>query len=119
MTLVPYPTYPRILAEPPNPDGALTHYDLIHGLLFARLLTAAETGCDWREAARTILLRDVDQDEDGARRCWEAHYARACWFVARGSELAAQGVTPTSDSPADYPPERVPEKLLIAGRSAR
>ncbi|WP_375402998.1 hypothetical protein [uncultured Sphingomonas sp.] len=118
MTLAPYPTCPRILPEPPNPDDTLTHYDLIHGLLFARLLTAAETGLDWREATRTILLRDVDRNEEGARRCWEAHYARACWLVAKGSALAAIGLGPTGDSPDDYPPERVPEDLL-SERSTR
>jgi hypothetical protein len=114
MSLVSYPTYPRILDEPPSPGDTLTHYDLIHGLLFARILSALEAGTDWRKGARTILLRDSDQNEQDVRRCWEAHVARARWLAVEGIALAARGVQPSDDRPEDYPLEPIPEALLAS-----
>lgn len=110
-------TYPLIMDEPPSPPDLLTHYDLIHGLLFARLLSAAQTDTDWREAARVILLRDVNADHEGARRCWEAHLARAQWLVTKGMELAARGQQPTGDEIADYPLTAVPKAILASAGS--
>ena len=107
-------TYPLILDEPPSPPGALTHYDLIHGLLFARLLSGADSGLPWREAARTILLRDVEANAERARQCWEAHLARARWLVTTGVELAARGVQPEGDSVDDYPLAPVPDAILAS-----
>lgn len=110
-------TYPLILDEPPSPSDSLTHYDLIHGLLFARLLSAETTGTRWQEAVRVILLRDVDADYDGAWRCWEAHLARAQWLVTTGVELAARGQQPSGDAVADYPLTPVPDALLASAGS--
>lgn len=107
-------TYPLILDEPPSPPDSLTHYDLIHGLLFARLLSAADSGLPWREAARTILLRDVEANVGRARQCWEAHLARARWLVTTGVELAARGMQLKGDSVADYPLAPVPEPVLAS-----
>lgn len=58
-----------------------TRYDQQHFLTYARLLSAERAGADWREAASSILLCDVDRDPDGARECWESHLARAHWVV--------------------------------------
>lgn len=102
-------TYPLILDEPPSPPDSLTHYDLIHGLLFSRLLSAARSGVPWQEAVRLILLRHVDADDDRARRCWEAHLARAQWLVTIGVELAARGQQPKGDAVTDYPLTPVPD----------
>lgn len=113
MELVPDTTYPAILDEPPSPPASLTHYDLIHGLLFARLLSAASDGRDWREGARCILLRDVDADPEGARRCWDTHLARARWLVTTGITLAGRGAQPTGDDPSDYPMVPVRDDLLV------
>jgi len=109
MELVPRATCPLILDAPPSPPGSLTHYDLIHSLLFARLLAADNVGTDWRESASHILLRDVERDPEGARRCWEAHLARARWLATEGVSLAARGVQPTGDDPRDYPAVPIPD----------
>lgn len=114
MKLVPETTYPTILDEPPSPPTSLTHYDLVHGLLFARLISAADAGCDWRDGVRRILLRDVDADPEGARRCWDTHLARARWLVTTGMALAAEGAQPTGDDPSDYPMVSVREDLLVS-----
>lgn len=106
-------TYPLILDVPPSPPGSLTNYDLVHGLLFARLLSASDTGVPWREAARTILLREVDADREGARSCWEAHLARAKWLVTTGAKLAACGATPQGDATTDYPAVPIPKAMLV------
>lgn len=69
-----------ISAHAPQLDD-LTDYDQQHFLTYARLLSAERTGVDWREAASSILLCDVDRDPDGSRQCWASHLARAHWVV--------------------------------------
>jgi hypothetical protein len=67
------------------PNGnTVTHYDRCHYLTYARILDAEFEKVDWREGARTILGLDADRNEDGARRCWESHIARAQWMATVG-----------------------------------
>ena len=66
-------------------------YDRRHLALYAALLDAADSGCDWRDAA-TGLMR-IDAAREGAEACWRSHFERARWIVGEGlgSALEAFG----------------------------
>lgn len=61
--------------------AGLTDYDVSHFLTYARLIDAERAGTDWREAASTILLCDVEGHPEATRQCWQTHLARAHWVV--------------------------------------
>lgn len=67
-----------------------TPYDAAHMLTYARLLDAERQGHAWQDAARNILLLDIEADSDGARKCWQSHYDRALWSVGDGLLKAAE-----------------------------
>lgn len=69
------------------PSGpSLTPYDRAHFLTYARLIDAEREGVDWREAARTILLRASDEPDDATRQCWQSHLERAHAILAGSIE---------------------------------
>lgn len=70
------------IADEAPAGEALTAYDEATLRSYLRLLDADAEGADWREVARIVLHRDPDADEDGSRRCWETHLARARWIAA-------------------------------------
>jgi hypothetical protein len=82
------------VTPPPRPENldfpdAIIPYDRANILTYARVLDVAEgrdiiDGRDWREASIIILGCDPDKDESAARRCWDAHVARACWIIGEG-----------------------------------
>jgi hypothetical protein len=67
-----------------------TPYDAAQMLTYARLLDAEREGHAWQDAARDILLLDIDADTDGARKCWQSHFDRALWSVGDGLLKAAE-----------------------------
>lgn len=69
-----------ILAQAPDGD-TLTDYDASHFLTYARLIDAEQAGTDWRKAASTILLCDIERDPEATQHCWRTHLARAHWVV--------------------------------------
>lgn len=85
--------YVLVMCETPTvaesaPDVAeLTAYDIRHSITYLRLLDADNERADWEEAARIVLGLDPIQDEDGARRTWASHLARARWMSREGYRL--------------------------------
>jgi hypothetical protein len=69
---------------------AFTPYDAAQMLTYARLLDAERQGHAWQDAARDILLLDVEVDVEAAKQCWRSHYDRALWSVGDGMEQAAR-----------------------------
>jgi hypothetical protein len=69
-------------------EDEITYYDQSHVLTYARLLDAEKDGMDWRDAARTILMHDPDENHGQAWLCWETHLKRAHWIVTTGIRLA-------------------------------
>lgn len=79
---------------PPRPEDldfpdTIISYDRANMLTSARVLDVADgsaiiDGRDWREASIIILGCDPDKDEPAARRCWDAHVARARWITTEG-----------------------------------
>src|SRR3546814_8172497 len=52
------------------PDGpAMTGYDRVHTLTYARLLDAERDGHDWTDVAAEMLDLDVAADRAGAKAC--------------------------------------------------
>lgn len=82
--------YPLVRDTAPS-GPSLTLYDRAHFLTYARLTDAEREGIDWREAARTILLRAIDEPDDMARRCWQSHLERAQAIVAGSIEGIERG----------------------------
>lgn len=75
------------------PTGnAVVDYDRRHLALYAALLEAADSGCDWRDAAASLMRLDVTRTE--AEACWRSHLERAKWIVGEGlaSAVVAFGV---------------------------
>ncbi|MES2443955.1 MAG: hypothetical protein V4574_14090 [Pseudomonadota bacterium] len=72
-----------IEASAPTSDTA-TAYDRAHLLTYARMLDAADSGVDWREAAAAILGCDVSGHAAGAEMCWNSHLERARRVVGEG-----------------------------------
>lgn len=66
-----------------------TTYDAAHVLTYARLLDAERAGEPWHDAAREILLLDVEEDVEAAERCWRSHLDRAIWSVSLEGLAAA------------------------------
>lgn len=71
------------------PSDQATDYDMTNMLAYARILDvdagrSTLDGKGWREGVRIILGRDPDVDEASAKRCWDAHLARARWIVGDG-----------------------------------
>ncbi|MCF3947967.1 DUF2285 domain-containing protein [Acidiphilium iwatense] len=62
----------------------VTPYDQQHFITYARLLDAEAEHADWHDVARIVLRLDPESNPDGARRCWQAHLARAKWIVTTG-----------------------------------
>lgn len=89
------------VTPPPRPENldfpdAILPYDRANILTYARVLDVAEgrdiiDGRDWREASIIILGCDPDKDEPAARRCWDAHVARARWIIGEGLPLFLAG----------------------------
>lgn len=75
-------------AEAPM-ESDFTAYDAAQQVTYARLLDAEEAGQGWREAAREILLLDIDADAEAAERCWRSHYDRAIWMISAAGLTAA------------------------------
>ncbi|WP_447753226.1 hypothetical protein [Sphingopyxis fribergensis] len=67
-----------------------TPYDAAQMLAYARLLDAERQGHAWQDAARDILLLDVEVDVEAAKQCWQSHYDRALWSVGDGLLKAAE-----------------------------
>jgi hypothetical protein len=67
-----------------------TAYDAAQMLIYARLLDAEREGHGWQDAARDILLLDIEVNFDGAQKCWQSHYDRALWSVGDGVLKAAE-----------------------------
>lgn len=91
MTVTP-PARPEDLDFP----NAITPYDRSNILTYTRVLDVAEgrsiiDGRNWREASVIILGCDPDHDEAAARRCWDAHVARARWITTAGLPLFLAG----------------------------
>src|SRR3546814_6377032 len=60
------------------PDGpAMTGYDRVHTLTYARLLDAERDGHDWTDVAAEMLDLDVAADRAGAKASWQSHLDRS------------------------------------------
>ena len=71
------------------PDGpAMSDYDRVHTLTYARLLDAERDGHDWTDVAAEVLDLDVAADPAGAKSCWQSHLDRAHWIVGEGLAAA-------------------------------
>jgi len=69
------------------PSGnQVVEYDRRNLALYAALLEADDSGRDWREAATSIMLLDVNQCD--AEACWRSHLERARWIVGEGLATA-------------------------------
>ncbi|HEX2813637.1 MULTISPECIES: DUF2285 domain-containing protein [Sphingopyxis] len=89
------------VTPPPRPENldfldTIIPYDRANILTYARVLDVVEEraiidGRDWREASIIILGCDPDRDEPAARRCWDAHVARARWIIGEGLPLFLAG----------------------------
>lgn len=67
------------------PDApAMTDYDRVHMLTYARLLDAERDDHDWTDVAMEVLDLDVAADPGGAKSCWQSHLDRARWVVNGG-----------------------------------
>lgn len=63
---------------------ALTPYDRVHFVTYARLL---DTAGDWRAVSRAVLGLDVDAGEVAAWHCYLSHLERARWIERQGIGL--------------------------------
>ena len=65
------------------PSGKeVVDYDRRNLALYAALLEADDVGCDWREAASSLMHLDLaDMDTEA---CWRSHLERARWIVGEG-----------------------------------
>jgi len=61
-------------------------YDRRNLALYAALLEADDAGCDWREAASSLMHLDPADEETEA--CWRSHLERARWIIGDGLEMA-------------------------------
>lgn len=69
------------------PTGnAVIDYDRRHLALYAALLEADDGGCDWRDAASSLMQLDVTEPD--AEACWRSHLERARWIVGDGLGIA-------------------------------
>lgn len=65
----------------------VTEYDRRHFAIYAQLVSAHDSGKDWRVAALDILGLDVPGDEVAARRCYRSHRDRALWIATVGYRM--------------------------------
>jgi len=72
-----------IVERAPN-NPAMTDYDRVQMLTYARLLDAESDGYGWTDVAVEVLDLDVAADPAGAKRCWQSHLDRARWIVGDG-----------------------------------
>ena len=73
-------------------EPALTPYDELHAVTYARLLDAEADNADWREVTRIVLQIDPTLDPDRARRIFDSHLARAKWVARHGyRQLLSRG----------------------------
>lgn len=72
--------------RPLAPAGEVESYDRCNLALYAALLDADDAGCDWREAAASLMELDIADDD--AEACWRSHLDRARWIVGEGMEAA-------------------------------
>ena len=89
--------FPELAPLAPRRD-AITDYDRMHFITYARLLDAQTANLSWKEAARTILYLHIDtehKDDREVKACWESHLERAQWLVSEGLQF----VTQSSDNP--------------------
>ena len=63
-------------------EGEVVDYDRKNLALYAALLEADDAGCDWREAASSLM--QIDPSSEGAKACWRSHLDRAKWIVGAG-----------------------------------
>ncbi len=75
----------------------MVDYDRKNLALYAALLEADEAGCDWRDAAATLMRLDVDRDD--AEACWRSHLDRARWIIGAGLENAVTAFGVRRDGP--------------------
>ena len=69
--------------EPIAPShDTVVEYDRRNLALYAALLEADDGGCDWREAAASLMRLDVSRSD--AETCWRSHLERARWIVGDG-----------------------------------
>lgn len=69
------------------PSGyEVVDYDRMHLALYAALLEADDDGCDWRDAAASLMQLDVTHED--AEACWRSHLDRARWIVGEGLATA-------------------------------
>ena len=90
--------FPELAPLAPWRD-AITDYDRMHFITYARLLDANKANLSWEEAARTILYLHVGaghKDGCAAKACWVSHLERAQWLVTEGLQF----VTRSSDNPS-------------------
>ena len=84
--------FPELAPLAPRRD-AITDYDRMHFITYARLLDAQTANLSWKEAARTILYLRVDteqKDDCAAKACWVSHLERAQWLVTKGLQFVTQ-----------------------------
>jgi hypothetical protein len=77
--------------------GRIVDYDLENAAVYARLISVYDTEENWRDVARQFLGRDPDTDEVGARRCWNAHLARAKWVAENAYPRAVRDALLAND----------------------
>jgi hypothetical protein len=87
----------RVFADELKLPDRIVDYDLENAVIYARLLSAHDTGEDWREVSRQVLQRDPDIDEVRARRCWNTHLARALWLAEKAYPRAAEDMFQAQD----------------------
>lgn len=63
-------------------DDVAVDYDRRHLALYAALLDADDAGTDWRDAASSLMLLDVTDQQ--AEACWRSHVERARWIIGEG-----------------------------------
>jgi hypothetical protein len=91
----------RIGILPVAPSASdFTAYDTAQMLIYARLLDAEHQGHNWQDAAREILLLDIEADPEAAHVCWQSHYERAQWAIRDGMLKAAEAGADLSASSA-------------------
>jgi hypothetical protein len=62
----------------------ITEYDKTHVKLYVRLLDAAASGADWREAAQVLFGLDPAREPERSRRVHDSHLTRAQWMTHTG-----------------------------------
>lgn len=82
------------IEDTPPASEHLTDYDRRHLKTYARLLDAAADQADWREVASIVLGLDPVREPEGARRVYDAHFARAYWMTTTGHRDLVERMRP-------------------------